>query len=108
MPLTLLTPLLMQLSGPLAFIISAGLAGLLNRSLMLVPLLALTATSVSVLMRILIPSMRAELQTVLQPDAPVIKVPATAGNARLLFALARLRIVFFTTPSCSALSSDRI
>lgn len=75
----------MQLSGPLAFIVSASVAGMLNRSLMLVPLLALTATGVSVLMRKLIPSMRAELQSVLQPGAPVVVVPATAGAVRGFF-----------------------
>ena len=51
MPLRFLFPLFLQLAGPLAFLNAAGLAGILNRSLLLVPLLALTATGLSWLMQ---------------------------------------------------------
>lgn len=79
---TLFRSLLIYLCGPLAFIASVGLAGILNRSLLLVPALALTATATSVLLRSLIPSLRSGLQMILRRQEPVAKVAILSGAIR--------------------------
>lgn len=69
MPATLLFPLFLRLSGPIAFVIAAIIAGAMNRSFMLVPLLAMAATATTIAIRKLTPSPAMNLQTLLNPDA---------------------------------------
>ena len=51
MPAALLLPALLSASGPLAFIVSAMTAGILNQSIVLIPLLAVAATITTILIR---------------------------------------------------------
>ena len=70
MPAALLLPVFLRLAGPLAFIAAAIAAGVLNRSFMIVPLLAIAATLTTIVIRKVIPSPVEGLQTMLNPDAP--------------------------------------
>ncbi|MEM7494164.1 MAG: hypothetical protein AAF296_12340 [Pseudomonadota bacterium] len=69
MPLSLIFPIALRAAGPVAFIISAMAAGAMNQSVMLVPILALTATLTTLLIRKVSPSPAGELAAALNPQA---------------------------------------
>lgn len=70
MPTSFLVPILLRLAGPLAFLGAAIVAGVMNRSVLLVPLLTVVATLTTIIIRKVSPSPVTDLQSVLSPDAP--------------------------------------
>lgn len=70
MPTSFLIPILLRLAGPISFLVSAIVAGVMNRSFLLVPLLTIVATLTTILIRKVSPSPVTDLQSVLSPDAP--------------------------------------
>lgn len=84
MPTTFLTPLLLRLAGPIAFVIAAMAAGAMNRSVMIIPLLALAATATTILIRLVSPFPALDLKSALSPDASPPKNVAFRGAGRRL------------------------
>ncbi|MEM1035155.1 MAG: hypothetical protein AAGI14_00210 [Pseudomonadota bacterium] len=82
MPAALLLPALLRASGPLAFIVSAMTAGVLNQSIVLIPLLAVAATITTILIRKVSPSPVSDLAQMLNPDAAQTQKSIFAGSAR--------------------------
>lgn len=70
MPTSFLVPILLRLAGPIAFLVAAIVAGVMNRSVLLVPLLTIVATLTTIAIRKVSPSPVTDLQSVLSPDAP--------------------------------------
>ena len=70
MPSALLLPVFFRLLGPIAFIGMAIAAGVMNRSIMIVPLLALAAALTSVLIQSVSPSPAMDLNNLLNPGQP--------------------------------------
>lgn len=68
MPVPLLFPILLRLTGPIAFVIAVATAGAMNRSFILVPLLALAASLTTVLIRTVTPSPAMDLKAALRPE----------------------------------------
>lgn len=108
MPAALLFPILLRVAGPIAFFVSVATAGILNRSFMLVPLLAVAATLTTVLIRQVTPSPALDLKEMLsaqdepKPNNPLRGiVPKLAGGLvgyAILFALAAgVAAIFQTT-----------
>lgn len=69
MPTTFLVPILLRLAGPIAFLGAAIVAGVMNRSVLLVPLLTVVATLTTLVIRKVSPSPVTDLKSVLTPDA---------------------------------------
>ncbi len=69
MPTSFLVPILLRLAGPISFLVAAITAGVMNRSVLLIPLLTLVATLTTILIRKVSPSPVTDLQSVLSPDA---------------------------------------
>lgn len=69
MPTSFLIPVLLRVAGPLAFLISTITAGAMNRSALLIPLLAVVATVTTLVIRRFTPSPVSDLQSVMSPDA---------------------------------------
>lgn len=69
MPAALLFPILLRIAGPLAFLSATATAGVMNRSVMVVPFLALAATITTILIRKFTPSPAVELKAMLTPEA---------------------------------------
>jgi hypothetical protein len=69
MPTALFFPVLLRLAGPLAFVLSTIVAGILNRSFILVLCMTVAATVTTVLIRRISPSPAMDLKAVLSPDA---------------------------------------
>lgn len=69
MPAALLLPILLRAIGPVAFIAAAITAGAMNRSFIVIPLLALAATATTILIRKISPSPARDLQKMMSPDA---------------------------------------
>ena len=84
MPQTLLLPLLLRVAGPIAFVIAAMVAGVMNRSIMIVPLLALAATATTIIIRMISPFPTFDLKSALSPNAPAEKPSAFRGAGRRL------------------------
>ena len=82
MPQTLLLPLLLRVAGPIAFVIAAMAAGVMNRSIMIVPLLALAATATTIIIRMVSPFPTFDLKSALSPNAPMQKPSAFRGAGR--------------------------
>ena len=82
MPSALFLPIFLRLLGPMAFIGMAIAAGVMNRSIMIVPLLALTATAVSILIRYVSPSPMMEVKDLLNPSAPSVRPSPFRGLGR--------------------------
>lgn len=107
MPAALLLPVFLRLAGPLSFIMAAIVAGVLNRSFMIVPMLALAATLTTIVIRKVTPSPVVGLQTMLNPDAPPETPSAFRGTGKrfafgligytFVFALAALIAAIFQT-----------
>lgn len=73
MPIAVFFPFLLRLAGPLAFLSAAIVAGVMNRSFVLIPLLAIAATLVTILIRRFTPSPALNLQAMMSPEAPPAK-----------------------------------
>ena len=84
MPQTLLLPIILRVAGPIAFVIAAMTAGVMNRSIIIVPLLALVATATTVIIRTVSPLPSFDLKSALSPDAPARKPSAFRGAGRRL------------------------
>lgn len=118
MPIALLLPILARLAGPMSFASAAIVAGVMNRSFVLVPLLAVTASLATILVKWLLPSPVSDLTSMLSPDAePAAPNPLKGVGRRfaagligygLLFGLAALIAALFQTTEFEpqVLSSD--
>ncbi|MEO1659780.1 MAG: hypothetical protein AAFR51_02240 [Pseudomonadota bacterium] len=118
MPIALLFPILARLAGPISFASAAIVAGGMNRSVVMVPLLAVTASLATVLVRWLLPSPVNDLKAMLSPEAePAAPNPLKGVGQRfglgligygLLFGLAALIAAVFKTTEFEpqVLSSD--
>lgn len=84
MPVALLFPIFLRLAGPIAFVMATILAGVMNRSFMLVAVLALAATLTTVIIRKVSPSPAMDLKAVLSPDAAPQPANAFRGAGRRL------------------------
>lgn len=69
MPVALLFPILLRVAGPIAFLIAVATAGVMNRSFILVPLLALAASLTTILIRTVTPSPAIDLKAALSPES---------------------------------------
>lgn len=69
MPTSFLVPILLRLAGPIAFLGAAIVAGVMNRSVLLIPLLTVVATLTTILIRKISPSPVTDLKSVLAQDA---------------------------------------
>mgnify|MGYP001797127042 FL=1 len=69
MPVALFFPILLRLAGPVAFILAVAVAGAMNRSFILVPLLALAASLTTVIIRAVTPSPAMDLGAAMQSQA---------------------------------------
>jgi hypothetical protein len=69
MPTSFLVPILLRLAGPIAFLGAAFVAGVMNRSVLLVPLLTIVATLTTLVIRKVSPSPVTDMKSVLTPDA---------------------------------------
>lgn len=107
MPAALFLPLLLRLAGPLSFLSAAMVAGVMNRSLLLIPLIALASTATTVLIRMIAPSPVMDLKSMLDPSAPPEKPNPLQGAGRrfgmsmlgfgLVFGLSALIAAIFQT-----------
>lgn len=79
MPFALFFPFLLRLAGPIAFLGAAIVAGVMNRSFIMVPLLALAATVTTIIIRKVTPSPAMNLQSMLDPNAADVKPNAFRG-----------------------------
>ncbi len=95
MPVALLFPLLLRAAGPIAFIGAAIVAGVMNRSFILIPLLALAATATTIAIRKFSPSPAMDLQAMLSPDTPPqTPNPLKGSGKRLGLGLIGYGVVF--------------
>ncbi len=95
MPAALFLPLLLRLAGPLSFLSAAMVAGAMNRSLILVPLIALASTGVGVLIRMVLPSPAMDLKNMLDPGAvPEKPNPFKGVGRRFLLSILGFGLVF--------------
>jgi len=69
MPVAFLLPILLRLAGPLAFAFAAIAAGVMNRSFIIVLLLAVIASLTTVIIRKVSPSPAMDLKAMMTPDA---------------------------------------
>ncbi|MEM6557595.1 MAG: hypothetical protein AAF642_17055 [Pseudomonadota bacterium] len=69
MPVTLFFPILLRLAGPVAFVLAVAVAGAMNRSFILVPLLALAASLTTVIIRAVTPSPAMDLGAAIQSQS---------------------------------------
>lgn len=81
MPFALFFPFLLRLAGPIAFLGAAIVAGVMNRSFIMVPLLAVAATATTIIIRKVTPSPAMNLQSMLDPNAADVKPNAFRGIA---------------------------
>lgn len=86
MPPALFLPILMRLSGPLAFVTAAGVAGVLNRSFVLIFVLAAVATATTIVIRKISPSPAMDLKAVFSSD-PSAPPPSIFRGASRRFAI---------------------
>ena len=84
MPNTLLLPLIPRLAGPIAFVVAAMTAGAMNRSIMIVPLLALAATATTIIIRMVSPFPSLDLKSALSQGAALEKPSPFRGALRRL------------------------
>lgn len=105
MPAALLFPIALRAAGPVAFMLAAIVAGVMNTSVLLVPLLALAATLTTILIKYLSPSPALNLAAMLDPNAPQTRPSPFAGMGQrfgigligyaVLFGLAALIAALF-------------
>ena len=95
MPAALFLPLFLRLAGPLSFLSAAIVAGVMNRSLILVPLIALASTGAGVLIRMILPSPVTDLKTMLDPNAvPETPNPFKGVGRRFLMSVLGFGLLF--------------
>lgn len=95
MPIAVFFPFLLRLAGPIAFLGAAIVAGAMNRSFILVPLLAIAATLVTILIRKFTPSPTLNLQAMMTPEAETAKPDLFKGlMPRFAIGLVGYAIVF--------------
>ena len=82
MPSALLLPVFLRLLGPIAFIGAAIAAGVMNRSIMIVPLLALVAVGASLLVQSVSPSPAMDLKNLLNPGQSTAPPSPFSGLGR--------------------------
>lgn len=70
MPSALFLPVFLRLLGPIAFIATAITAGVMNRSIMIVPLLAFAGAAASLLIQSISPAPSMDLKNLLNPGQP--------------------------------------
>ena len=98
MPTALLLPIMLRVAGPVAFLTAVAAAGVMNRSFVLVPVLAVAATLTTIFIRHVTPSPAMDLKDMLSPEKEPPPnnpfrglVPRLAGGLvgyAILFALA--------------------
>lgn len=104
MPTGFLLPILLRIAGPLAFIVATVTAGAMNRSIILVPLLALAATVTTVLIRVVTPSPVTDLQAALDADPHAQRPhPAKGSGRRLAIGLVGYTFLFGAAALIAAL-----
>ena len=104
MPIALLFPVLLRVAGPLAFISATIVAGVMNRSFMLVPVLAVAATLTTILIRKVTPSPAMELKDMLSPEATPVPNSAFRGiGPRLAAGLVGYALLFALAAGIAAL-----
>ena len=104
MPINLFLPIALRLAGPLAFGSAAIIAGVMNRSIMIVPILALAGAAAAILIRIYAPSPVLEVKNLLNPDAPPKQPGVFDGlGRRLIFGVLGYGILFFLAAWIAAL-----
>lgn len=104
MPPALLFPMLLRVAGPIAFFIAVAAAGILNRSFILVPVLALTATLTTVVIRHVTPSPALDLKDMLSPDAqPQPNNPLRGMVPRLAMGLVGYAFIFALAAGIAAI-----
>lgn len=95
MPIALLFPIVLRVAGPLAFIVTVVTAGAMNRSFILVPILALVATITTILIRIVAPSPATELKSMLASDPnPKPESPFRGAGRRFAMGLIGYGLLF--------------
>jgi len=107
MPTALFIPILLRLAGPIAFVSAAIVAGVLNRSFVLIFVLAAVATATTIVIRKISPSPAMDLKAVFSPDAAVAPPSIFRGAGRrfaigligyaLVFGLSALIAALFKT-----------
>jgi len=104
MPTSFLIPVLLRLAGPIAFLIAAMTAGAMNRSVLLIPLLAVAATITTLVIRKVSPSPVSDLQSVLSPGAepPAPNIFRGTGK-RLAIGLVGYGIAFWLSAMIAAI-----
>ena len=104
MPIGLALPIILRLAGPIAFTLAAVTAGIMNRSIMIVPILALAGAGVAILIRIYAPSPVLEVKNLLNPEAQQ-KPPGVFDGLgrRLLLGVLGYGIVFSLSAWIAAL-----
>lgn len=104
MPTALLVPILLRIAGPIAFLGAVVAAGAMNVSIMMVPILAATATLTTVLIRKFTPSPAVELKAMLSPNASAQSDnPFRGMGRRFVIGLVGYTIVFALSVWISAL-----
>jgi len=95
MPIALLLPILLRIAGPVAFLFSVASAGAMNRSVILVPIIAVAATVTTILIRIIAPSPASEINSMLSGDPnPSPESPFRGSGRRLGIGLVGYALIF--------------
>ena len=104
MPTALLLPILLRIAGPVAFLTAVAAAGIMNRSFMLVPLLAVTATLTTIIIRQVTPSPAMDLKDMLSSERePKPNKPFRGLLPRLAGGLVGYAIVFTIAAGIAAI-----
>lgn len=89
MPVNLMLPVLLRVLASAAFIVAVIYAGIANRSVLIVPLLAFAAASIQWLVSVIAPSPITGLQQMVSPEAPppnpAVKFGRGIGVALVLY-----------------------
>ncbi|MEL7040474.1 MAG: hypothetical protein AAGL90_03065 [Pseudomonadota bacterium] len=107
MPTAIFVPIFLRLAGPLSFVVSTLIAGVMNRSVILVIALAAAATATTILIRWWIPSPVTDLKAAISPESLSNPPHPLSGMGRrfvigvvgyaFLFGLAALLAALFQT-----------
>ena len=104
MPVAFLFPILLRLAGPLAFAFAAIAAGVMNRSFIIVPLLAVIASLTTVIIRKVSPSPAMDLKAMMTPDAaPQPANPFRGVGRRFAIGLVGYAVLFGLAASIAAI-----
>jgi|GEM_PF-3310434 len=104
MPTSFLVPILLRLAGPISFLGAAMIAGAMNRSVLLVPLLAVVATVTTIVIRMFSPSPVTDLKSVLTPDLEQAPPSIFRGvGRRFVIGLIGYAIAFWLTAMIAAI-----